>query len=107
MTKVILNLDENVAGALCYLFGFITGLIFYLLENQNKFVKFHAMQSLITFLGVFIVLMVIWWVPFFGWILRSIIILLALILWVILMVKAYYGEKFKLPIIGDIAEQYS
>ena len=47
------GLDENVAGFLCYLFGFVTGIVFLVVEKESRFVKFHAMQSTITFLGLF------------------------------------------------------
>jgi len=105
--KTAMGLDENIEGALCYLLGWVTGLIFYLLEKNNKFVKFHAMQSIILFLGVTVVVVIFMWIPFFGWIIDSLIGLLAVILWIVLMIKAYQGEKFKLPFVGDIAEKHS
>ena len=88
------GLDENVAGFFCYLLGFITGIVFLVVEKQSRFVKFHARQSTITFLGLFVVMLVIGWVPVLG-ILFSIF---SLILWLILMVKALRGEKYMLPI---------
>lgn len=102
-----MNLDENVAGALSYVLWWVTGLLFYLLEKDNKFVKFHAMQSIITFLACTIVITVARWIPVFGWMLSGLFGLLAFIVWLVLIIKAYQGEKFKLPIIGDLAEQYS
>jgi len=107
------SLEPNVAGLLCYVLGWITGLVFILIEKENKFVRFHAMQSIVTF-GAFCVL----WIPFsilsqldilralFG-ILYTITGILAFVLWIVLMVKAYQGERFKLPIAGDIAEKNS
>jgi uncharacterized membrane protein len=56
------GLDENVAGFLCYLFGFITGIVFLVVEKKSNFVKFHAMQSTITFLSLFIISMIIGWI---------------------------------------------
>lgn len=102
-----MNLDENIAGALCYILGFITGIIFYLIEKENKFVRFHAMQSILVFLPVWIIVWLLGWIPGFGWIVSGLLGLLSLILWLILMIKAYQGEKFKLPIVGDIAEKNS
>jgi uncharacterized membrane protein len=102
-----MNLDENIAGALCYILGFITGIIFYLIEKENKFVRFHAMQSILVFLPVWIIVWLLGWIPVFGWIVSGLLGLLSLILWLILMIKAYQGEKFKLPIVGDIAEKNS
>jgi len=110
MAKATFDLEENVACVLCYALGWLTGLIVFLVEKENKTVRFHAMQSIITFLGITIVLFIInalsWFIPFI-WILSGLIGLLALILWLILIIKAYRGEKFKLPIIGDIAEKNS
>ena len=96
-----MGLNQNVAGLLCYLVGWVTGLIFFLLEKENKFVRFHAMQSMITFGGLTILLMVVGYIPFIGFLL----VLLQLGLWILLMIKAYQGEQFKLPVIGDLAEK--
>ena len=98
------GLQPNVAGLLCYLAGFITGIIFLVIEKDNKFVRFHAMQSLLTF-GAFFVLQVGCVITIFLIFLVPIINIASLILWIILMVKAYQGEMFKLPIIGDIAQK--
>lgn len=95
--KTSMGLDENVAGALCYAFGWITGLIFLVIEKKSGFVRFHAMQSIIVFLGIQIL--------FFLPLLNLIVLPLALILWAFLMVKAYQGKRFKLPAIGDFAEK--
>ena len=100
-----LGMDANVAALLSYLLGFITGIIFYVLEKENKFVRFHAMQSIIVF-GFFIVVSIIALVvPVIGPVISGLANLASLVLWVILMIKAYQGEKFKLPVAGDIAEQ--
>lgn len=99
------GLNQNVAGFLCYLIGWITGLIFFLIEKENKFVRFHAMQSMITFGGLTILFMVIGYVPLIGWLLFPFLGLLQLVLWILLMVKAYQGEYFKLPVVGDMAEK--
>ncbi|MFA5399604.1 MAG: DUF4870 domain-containing protein [Dehalococcoidia bacterium] len=99
MAKSSTGLEENVAGLLCYLVGWITGLIFFLIEKDSQFVKFHAMQSIITF-GACVIL---GFIPVIGWI----IWILALVMWILLMVKAYQGQKFKLPLIGDLAEKWS
>jgi len=109
--KTSMNLDENVAGLLCYLGVWVTGLIFYILEKENKTVRFHAMQSIITFLPlsilIFLFSWILWFIPFIGWVITALIGLLIFILWIVLMLKAYQGEKFKLPIVGDIAEKNS
>jgi uncharacterized membrane protein len=103
------GLEPNVAGLLCYLFGWVSGLIFFLIEKDD-FVRFHAMQSIIVF-GAITVLSIIFgilfMVPFVGAILGAILWIGTLILWILLMVKAYQGERFKLPVAGDLAEKYS
>jgi uncharacterized membrane protein len=107
------SLEPNVAGLLCYLGIWITGLIFFLIEKENKFVRFHAMQSIVTFGGftvLWIAFSILAWIPIIGilfWILEIIAGILAFVLWIVLMVKAYQGERFKLPIAGDIAEKNS
>jgi len=95
------GLDENVAGFFCYLLGFITGIVFLVVEKESGFVKFHAKQSTITFLGLFVVMMVFGWIP----VLSALIFVFSLILWLFLMVKALRGEKYMLPIVGKLAEE--
>ena len=99
------GLDQNVAGLLCYLIGWVTGLIFILIEKENKYVRFHAMQSLITFGGLTVLFMVIGYIPVMGWGLIPILGIVQLVLWILLMVKAYQGEQFKPPVIGYVAEK--
>jgi len=103
--KTSTGMNQNVAGLLCYLAGWITGLIFFLIEKENRFVRFHAMQSIITFGSLSVLFMVLGFVPFVGWMLMPFVSILWVILWVVLMVKAYQGQLFKLPMIGDMAEK--
>lgn len=98
------GLDENVAGFFCYLLGFITGIVFLLVEKKSNFVKFHAMQSTITFLGLFVILMILGMIPIIG-LLAYPIWILSLILWLLLMIKALRGERYMLPIVGKMAEE--
>lgn len=91
------GMQPNVAGLLCYLAGWITGLIFYLIEKESKFVRFHAMQSIIVSVSC-IVLM---FVP----IVNLFIALAYFILWIVLMVTAFQGKKIKIPLAGNIAEK--
>jgi len=108
--KTSSGMEENVAGFLCYLLWWVTGLVFYLIEKDNKFVRFHALQSILVFLAITILNVILnvitFWLWFLWWI-SGIVWLLAVILWIVLMIKAYQGEKFKLPIVGDIAEKYA
>jgi uncharacterized membrane protein len=105
--KSSLGLEANVAALFSYLLGFITGIIFYVLEKENKFVRFHAMQSIVTFGAFFVVSIALGIFPFVGWILINLLSIASVILWVLLMIKAYNGEYFKLPVAGDIAEKNS
>ena len=105
MEKTSLDLNENVEGLLCYLVGWITGIIFLVLEKENKFVRFHALQSILTFLPLSILAWLLGWIPFVGWVLGILVWILTVVLWLTLMLKAYGGEKYKLPIVGDIAEK--
>jgi uncharacterized membrane protein len=107
LKKTALGLDENLAAVLAYSLGWITGLALLLAERENRFVRFHAMQSTI----VFGALCLLWFVgisaiPFLG-VLFSVFVItpLSAVLWLLLLFKAYQGERFKLPIVGDIAEQ--
>jgi uncharacterized membrane protein len=102
--KTSTGLQQNVAGLLCYVLGWITGIIFLVLEPENKFVRFHAVQSIVVF-GIYTIASAIFgWIPFIGWVITSILGTIAFILWIILMVKAYQGQLFKLPVSGTIAE---
>jgi uncharacterized membrane protein len=105
VTKTDTGLQQNVAGLLCYLLGWITGIIFLILEKDNRFVRFHAVQSIIVF-GVYTVISIILnWIPVVGWILNTILGIAAFIFWIVLMVKAYQGKMYKMPVAGDIAEK--
>jgi uncharacterized membrane protein len=113
------GMTDNVAGALCYLAGLITGVLFLALApyNQSKFVRFHAFQSIffnVAWIALWIVQMILTMVlsailPFgmhllFG-LLGLVIWLGGFLVWLFLMYKAYSNEKFMLPIIGDLAEK--
>ena len=111
MDKTSTGLTENVAGLLRYVLGWISGLVFLLIEQENKFVRFHAVQSIATFgsiMLVSIVLRILGLIPYLGVIFdiaNGIIGLLAFALWIVLMVKAVQGTKYKLPWAGDFAEK--
>jgi len=102
-----IGMQPNLAALLSYFLGFITGLVFYLVEKKNKFVRFHAMQSMVVFGGIFVINLVAVAIPVLGLLISVLLSLLSIVLWVLLMIKAYQGEFFKLPIAGDIAEKNS
>ena len=107
---------ENVAGLLCYVVGWVTGLIFYFVDKR-PYVRFHAAQSIVVFGGLHIVSIVLG--MFFGvsmfttgfagfsvtWAIIGLINIVAIVLWILLMIKAYQGERFRVPVAADIAEK--
>ena len=95
------GLKKNTAGALAYVLGPITGVIFLILE-KDPFVKFHAMQSIVVFVSLFVL----------QWVLGLTVILLVLVpligilgfvLWLLLIYKAWMGEEWEVPILGKVA----
>jgi uncharacterized membrane protein len=98
------GLQENVAGVLCYALGWVTGIIF-LLIDKRPWVKFHAAQSIVVFGGLTILRIgLVFMGHFIFWGLFGLLGLLGLVLWILLMVKAYQHETFRLPIAADIAD---
>ena len=104
-TKTATGLSQNLAGALCYLAGWITGIIFLVLEKDNRFVRFHAVQSIAVSVVIMIAYFVILFIPVIGVFLAYILDAGTFILWIIMMFKAYQGEQYKLPLVGNFAEQ--
>jgi uncharacterized membrane protein len=114
------GMEENVAGLLCYLFGWVSGLIFFLIDKR-PFVKFHGAQAIafnIAIIPLWILYLIANFIfmglaaaihlPFLallGWVLVPVIGILVCGTWIFLMYKAYQHEKFKLPIIGNIVEK--
>lgn len=97
--------NDNVLGAVSYLLGFITGIVLLLVEKKSKFVRFHAMQSTILFGGLFIVNMALNFIPLLGLLLGFVIGIASFVLWIFLMWKAFQGEMYKVPYVGDLAEK--
>ena len=97
--------NENLLAAASYLLGFVTGIIILLVEKQNKFVRFHAMQSTILFGGIFVVNIVLGFIPILGWLVGLLLSFAAFILWIVLMWKSFQGEMYKVPYVGDLAEK--
>lgn len=107
MAKTSTGLNENVAGLLCYVLGWISGIVFLILEPKNKFVRYHAIQSIIVFGAINVAGVILGWIPFIGGFLAGVIWLLGFILWIVLIVKAYQGKKYKLPWAGDFAQKWA
>lgn len=97
--------NEHLMAAASYLLGFITGIIFLLIEKQSVFVRFHAMQSTILFGGVFILNFALGFIPILGWIVGLGLSFAAFIFWIVCMWKAFQGEMYKVPWVGNLAEK--
>jgi len=106
MEKSSTGMDENVAGLLCYVLGWVSGLVFILIEQESKFVRYHAMQSIYIFGAITIAGIVLNWIPIIGTVISIIIWLIALALWIFLMIRAYQGKKPKVLWAGDLAEKW-
>src|SRR5205085_10803315 len=101
--KTSTGIDANVAAALSYLVGFVTGIIFLLVEKENKFVRFHAMQSTLLFIGIILVNVVLKIIPFVGLLVAVFVVIpLSAVLLLLLMYKAYQGEEYKLQLVGQM-----
>jgi uncharacterized membrane protein len=107
MAKTSVGLEENVAGLLCYVLGWVSGIVFLILEPKNNFVRYHAIQSIIVFGAISIAMAIFGWIPIAGTIINALLGILAFILWIILMLKAYRGNKYKLPVSGEMAEKWA
>jgi uncharacterized membrane protein len=97
------GLSKNTAGALSYVLGPITGIIFLILE-KDAFVRFHAMQSIVTFVGLF----VLQWILGFTIILLPLVPLVGIVgfvLWLVLIYKAWQGKMWEVPFAGKLAKQ--
>ena len=120
------GLDENIASLLSYIFGWVSGLVFFLIEKDSRLVRFHAMQSLLFNIVVGVVAFALWIVLFIVFLIASqvsgalttLLSLVSVLVWVVFaiaifgglilcLVKAFQGQYFKLPIIGNFAEKFS
>jgi uncharacterized membrane protein len=112
------GLEPNIAALISYVFGWVTGLVFILLEQKDKYVRFHAFQSLYFFGGLFVIqasgipilTAIFSRVPVFGWMLSLLfwslgvlVGIVGFIFWILGMVKAYQGEWYKFPLVGEVA----
>ena|ERR1044072_4825243 len=120
------GLDENIAALLSYVFGWLSGLIFFLMEKDSRLVRFHAMQSILLSVAAIVIFVVFWIIAgvatlalgyissilsFLVWIVTVLVggvLGLAIVVGAIIcLVKAFQGQYFKLPVIGNMAEKFS
>ncbi|SDO44894.1 DUF4870 domain-containing protein [Alkalicoccus daliensis] len=99
------GLNQNTAATLSYVLGFITGLIFLFLEKDNKFIRYHAMQSIVISLAFLLINTILSFIPIIGWILAPLFAPVALIIWILCMVKAYQGHWYEFPVAGKFARE--
>jgi uncharacterized membrane protein len=110
------GLEPNVAGALAYVLGPLTGVIFLLIEKENRYVRFHAAQSItvgLLLIGLSIALSILSgilaFIPILGWLLALVLTLVlgfgSFVLWVMLMYRAYQGREWELPVAGPMARK--
>jgi len=108
-----MGMQPNIEAGLSYVLGWVTGLIFFLMEKQNRFVRFHAMQSILFFGGVTviqIILNVISHFPvlgFFASLAGVVVWIIWLVGYIVLLINGFQGKYYKLPIVGDYAERYA
>jgi uncharacterized membrane protein len=105
--RVVINLEPNVAGLLCYVLAWISGIIFLLIEPKNRFVRFHALQSIIVFGFLHVTGFLLGHLPFIGTFFSVVIGITAFVLWIVLMFKAAQSQTYKLPWAGYLAEKWS
>ena len=120
------GLDENIAALLSYIFGWVSGLIFFLIEKDSRLVRFHAMQSILLNVVVVVLLIASWVISMILWVITTqlpgilalLVNLVVGLVWIVVsigiliaivmcLVKAFQGAYFKLPIIGNFAEKFS
>ncbi|MCJ7606030.1 MAG: hypothetical protein MUO19_08380 [Dehalococcoidales bacterium] len=107
MSETSTGLQQNVAGVLCYVLGWVSGIVMLILEPNNKFVRFHAFQSILAFGVLTVVSLIFNWIPFIGLAVSVIVGIIGFIIWVSMMVMASQNKMYKLPYAGDYAEKWA
>lgn len=97
------GLNKNTAGALSYVLGPITGVIFLVLE-KDPYVRFHSMQSIVTFVGLFILDLVLIFSVFLA-VLIPLVGIIGFVLWLLLIYKAWQGEEWEVPVFGKLVRE--
>jgi len=120
-TRTGTGLEPNVAAALSYVLTWVTGIIFLMIEKDDEYVRFHAKQAIVFGVAIFaiwialsIFFAVVAFMPIIGGIVVGILATLVwfafyigiLILWIVLIVKAYQGQRYNLPILGDLVKNW-
>ena len=103
--RTVTGVTRGVEGLLCYVGGWISGIVFLVLEQKDRTIRFHAAQSIVVFGSLNIVFAMIRQIPLVGWFFGTVIGVTAFVLWVVLMNKAMQEDVLKLPVAGDLAER--
>jgi uncharacterized membrane protein len=106
VVPVTSGLTDNVAGMLAYI-TIIPAIVFLVMApyNQNRFIRFHSFQCIFFWVALVVLHIVLMIIPFVGWVLSALLSVVGVVLWIILLLKAYQGQMWKLPVVGDIAEK--
>ena len=107
MSNTSTGLQENVACVLCYVLGWVSGIVFLIIEPENKTIKFHAFQSILVFASLSVIMMIFGWIPVLSIIFGVIVGIVGFIAWIGLMVMAAHEKKYKVPIAGELAEKWA
>ena len=105
--KTSSGMQPNVSALLAYVLGLVTGIVFLLLEKDNRFVKFHAVQSIAFSVALSLISVVASFTPFLAPLALGLVQLAGLVVWILLMLKAYQGKWYRLPVVGDITAKQS
>ena len=97
--------NSRLVASLAYAGGALSGVVVLAIEKQDRFVRFHAMQSTVTFLGVLVLNLIVVSLPLVGFAFSIVFVVGVIGLWILLIIKAFRGEWYKLPYVGDFAEQ--
>jgi uncharacterized membrane protein len=106
-TKSSTGLQTNVAGLLCYLGTWVTGIIFLIIEKEDKTVRFHALQSIVLFGFINVLMIVFSWIPFVNLFMMPILWIIWVVTWICMMIFTYQGRKIRIPVAANIADNYS
>jgi uncharacterized membrane protein len=104
-SRTRIGLDSNVVAALAYVFGPIGAIVCLLIEKHDNFVRFHALQSIVTFIGIGVLRLALGNLPLLAWTAGLPLWILAFAVWMFLIVKALLRERYKIPVIGDFVER--
>ncbi|MDN5310352.1 MAG: hypothetical protein PWP14_1746 [Methanolobus sp.] len=105
MSDTKIGLAENISGVVAYFLGFITGIVLLVIEKENKFVRFHAAQSTVVFGALFIISIILGFIPIIGWLIALFLPIIGLLLWLYLMFMAYKGNLYRLPVVAEYADK--